>query len=140
MEKQYMQDATKLLLDRIISWEKDLSEYPSLESILREQFVIFERPDDQLDSAILEGTSTTEQDREYLISEGVDPDEIVEKGLVFVKTAMELGSVKFELSELKKDRDELVAALNKFLNYSSSNDRIVEVHEFALQVLSRIKI
>jgi len=45
-----------------------------------------------------------------------------------------------ELSEMKKDNDELVEALNKFLNYSSSNDRIVEVHEFALQVLSRIKI
>ena len=36
-------DDTKLLLDRIISWEKDLSEYESLEPILRSQFLILKR-------------------------------------------------------------------------------------------------
>jgi hypothetical protein len=38
-------DATRLLLDRIVMWEKDLSEYDSLESILREQFYIIDRDD-----------------------------------------------------------------------------------------------
>ena len=41
-----LKDATKLLLDRIISWEKDLSEYGTLESILRSQFIIIERTRD----------------------------------------------------------------------------------------------
>lgn len=90
----YMEDATKLLLDRIISWEKDLSDYPSLESILRKQFIILERTDDELENAVLDGNTTPEQDREYLIREGVDPDEIVEKGLVFVKTALENKQLK----------------------------------------------
>jgi hypothetical protein len=36
-------DNTKDLLADIISWEKDLSEYDSLESILRERYVILKR-------------------------------------------------------------------------------------------------
>ncbi len=37
------EDATVQLLDDIISWEKDLSEYKSLEGILREQYKITKR-------------------------------------------------------------------------------------------------
>jgi hypothetical protein len=36
-------DDTKKLLDDIILWEKDLSEYDSLEEILREKYVILKR-------------------------------------------------------------------------------------------------
>jgi hypothetical protein len=36
-------DMTKELLSDIISWEKDLSEYGSLEGILRERYKIFKR-------------------------------------------------------------------------------------------------
>lgn len=36
-------DSTKALLADIISWEKDLSEYESLESILRKRYVIQKR-------------------------------------------------------------------------------------------------
>lgn len=36
-------DMTKDLLHDIISWEKDLSEYESLETILRERYVITKR-------------------------------------------------------------------------------------------------
>ena len=36
-------DATQSLLTDIISWEKDLSEYASLESILRERYEIHKR-------------------------------------------------------------------------------------------------
>lgn len=38
-----IKDSTKDLLTDIISWEKDLSEYGSLEAILRERYVITKR-------------------------------------------------------------------------------------------------
>jgi hypothetical protein len=37
------EDATIKMLEDIISWEKDLSEYKSLEKILRDKYVITER-------------------------------------------------------------------------------------------------
>lgn len=37
------EDATVKMLEDIISWEKDLSEYKSLEKILREKYIILER-------------------------------------------------------------------------------------------------
>jgi hypothetical protein len=39
-------DDTKKLLDDIISWEKDLSQYNDLESILREKYIILKRRKD----------------------------------------------------------------------------------------------
>lgn len=37
------EDATVKMLEDIISWENDLSEYKSLEEILREKYIITER-------------------------------------------------------------------------------------------------
>jgi hypothetical protein len=37
------EDNTKDMLDDIISWEKDLSQYPALETILRERYKIIKR-------------------------------------------------------------------------------------------------
>lgn len=42
-KEEAVSDDTKALLDDIISWEKDLSEYHSLESILRERYLIKKR-------------------------------------------------------------------------------------------------
>lgn len=42
-QKPVEEDATVKMLDDIISWEKDLSEYHSLEGILRERYKITKR-------------------------------------------------------------------------------------------------
>lgn len=42
-KKLHIKDSTKELLMDIISWEKDLSEYMSLETILREKYIITKR-------------------------------------------------------------------------------------------------
>lgn len=138
----YMEDATKLLLDRIISWEKDLSEYPSLESILREQFIILERTEDDLSNAILDGTSTIEQDRQYLINEGLDPDELAEQGVVFVKTLMDKINLQKQVEELTKELDAskaqldgLTKSISAALAASEENERLTKVNEEQKEVI-----
>jgi hypothetical protein len=71
---------------------------------------------DDLHADILEGKSTLEQDREFLIKEGFDPDELAEQGVVFVKTLMDKINLEKRVEELTKVNEELKEALQPFIN------------------------
>lgn len=53
--------------------------------------------------------------RAYLIREGLDPDQLVKEGLVFIKTVQENVSLKSELQKQKEEIEQLRAVIEKLL-------------------------
>lgn len=145
-------DATKMMLDRIISWEKDLSQYESLEGILREQFIIYERNEgagiinellDSHNERVEEEESFKKFNEEhekamaeaggdhaYLISQGVDVEKVTENGVTFVRN----------LTKLLKAEEKLKAAeLVIYLAKVPTNEKDAEKFYEALEQYNAIR-
>ena len=72
-----------------------------------------------------------EESRKYLISEGLDPDQIAKEGMVFIKTVKE----NLELKNQLKEKEEEIERFRAFL---ASNRRDFKMED-AIRALERAK-
>ena len=68
----------------------------------------------ETNKAMNEELKSAEESRKYLISEGLDPDQIVKEGMVFIKTVKENLELKKQLKEKEGEIEELKDINNKF--------------------------
>jgi hypothetical protein len=66
---------------------------------------------DRLDFKILTGMATAEESAEYLRRNGVDPEKVVEQGIVFVKTVQQNIAFKNQIEQMY-DETEVVKICN----------------------------
>jgi hypothetical protein len=65
----------------------------------------------KLDLKILSGKATADESAEYLRLNGIDPDEVVKQGVVFIKTLQEKIAIQNKIKEMYSG-DEVIALVN----------------------------